>query len=650
MKKTILSFIAAFAITAPLPAQNLSDFLRGQDSGAYVEESKGIAGEDINTIIRGQNSIHGNCNPLWIVDGVELIGDLNYINPFDVRSIEVIKDISALSKYGSRGANGVIVVTTGQKGANDFNVFWDSGISVGKRFSHIHNLSLNGKTGKTRYGISAYYSNLAGESKVNNSSRGGLRANIEAEVNKVVSFGTNTAVSIGDVTFPVEMALDEDESVMRRVTNSTWMKFNIARNLDLKASIGLDYSNKNQFLWSDAGEGSASIYSTNLLRISPEINVNWFRYFAENNRVSLNGGFDLRDDLPVHGAMSGSGFFTKKLKARGIEFAQSDPYIRKSHMSYLDLGGYLSAGYEFKNIVGISGTARLDRAPRYDTKARLYKSAEGYFDLRNLAFPSSKVVSSLRLKAGWGDAGMDCRGIYPIAVEEGLEPFYEGLVRNRTQELTAGLVVDLFSGRAKVNATYYQRLSADSNLGFCFAQKGEHYYARTDTPENTYSSRSIIANEGVEADLSVDIIRKEKIRWNVAASAAYNFNQVVSLDPQDRSLAVLGFPVDVTYSYDKDVTGDGIVDEYDVFPEGKYLPNVYGAASTFFSFGRFEFDARATFCAGSSIMADHIRLNRASLTYNFLLPETSALKNLAVKAGYSDILTKSFVMGVSLKF
>lgn len=100
------------------PVTTLSQAIQGKAPGVVVSNSSGAPGGDIKIRIRGSNSMLGSNDPLYIVDGVALnigIGDLN-VN--DIESIEVLKDASSTAVYGSRGANGVILVTT-KKGKSE---------------------------------------------------------------------------------------------------------------------------------------------------------------------------------------------------------------------------------------------------------------------------------------------------------------------------------------------------------------------------------------------------------------------------------------------------------------------------------------------------------------------------------------------------
>ncbi|PJA06714.1 MAG: SusC/RagA family TonB-linked outer membrane protein [Flavobacteriales bacterium CG_4_10_14_0_2_um_filter_35_18] len=105
--------------------------LQGKSAGVQITQSSGEPGAGINIRIRGTSSVRSNNNPLFVVDGVPLPGGgttpggsdngfgssaaknpLNFLNPSDIKSISILKDASATAIYGSRGANGVIIITT----------------------------------------------------------------------------------------------------------------------------------------------------------------------------------------------------------------------------------------------------------------------------------------------------------------------------------------------------------------------------------------------------------------------------------------------------------------------------------------------------------------------------------------------------------
>src|SRR5690606_22298599 len=115
------------------PVANPLQALQGRMPGVYIQQTTGVPGGGFNIQIRGQNSLRNSFDdngnrPLYIVNGVPITstplgspiggsivgaGDpLNSINPSDIESIEILKDADATAIYGSRGANGVVLITT----------------------------------------------------------------------------------------------------------------------------------------------------------------------------------------------------------------------------------------------------------------------------------------------------------------------------------------------------------------------------------------------------------------------------------------------------------------------------------------------------------------------------------------------------------
>lgn len=92
------------------PTNGVAQSLLGKAAGVNVTQNSGAPGAQMQVRIRGTNSIYGSNEPLWIIDGFP--GDQEMINVSDVERIEILKDASATAIYGSRGANGVVLVTT----------------------------------------------------------------------------------------------------------------------------------------------------------------------------------------------------------------------------------------------------------------------------------------------------------------------------------------------------------------------------------------------------------------------------------------------------------------------------------------------------------------------------------------------------------
>ena len=143
------------------PTANLDMLMQGKVAGMDVKALSGRPGESAKVRIRGTNTITGNADPLWVVDGVPLqkdipsisssqvkAGDFNDIftngisgiNPNDIESITVLKDASAAAIYGSRAAGGVIVITTKRGKEGKLNVSYSANVSIVTKPPHDANL------------------------------------------------------------------------------------------------------------------------------------------------------------------------------------------------------------------------------------------------------------------------------------------------------------------------------------------------------------------------------------------------------------------------------------------------------------------------------------------------------------------------------
>jgi TonB-dependent starch-binding outer membrane protein SusC len=142
------------------PVSNPLAALQGRVPGAFIQTQNGLPGGNVKVQIRGQGSIAAGIDPLYIVDGVPFVSTplntistdfvningpvspLNSINPADIESIEILKDADATAIYGSRAANGVVLITTkkGKEGKTKVNINIYSGASKISHFANYLNL------------------------------------------------------------------------------------------------------------------------------------------------------------------------------------------------------------------------------------------------------------------------------------------------------------------------------------------------------------------------------------------------------------------------------------------------------------------------------------------------------------------------------
>jgi TonB-linked SusC/RagA family outer membrane protein len=238
-----------------VPVTSFDQALQGRAAGVQVVQSTGAPGGETNIRIRGTSSVNASSEPLYVIDGMLINGDggemsvggrgprigaLSTINPGDIESIEILKDASATAIYGSRGANGVVLITTKKGKANsgsiNFESYYGTQQAANKlkllradQFANLVNeaninsgrvpvysnpstlgagtdwqnellrsapmanyqLSVNGGSTKTKYAISGGYFTQDGIVIGSNFRRYSLRTNVETEVNKYLSVGAN---------------------------------------------------------------------------------------------------------------------------------------------------------------------------------------------------------------------------------------------------------------------------------------------------------------------------------------------------------------------------------------------------------------------------------------------------------------------------
>jgi TonB-linked SusC/RagA family outer membrane protein len=232
-----------------VPLASFDQSLQGQVPGILIQAQSGQPGAGASVLIRGKGSVLGSTTPLFIMDGVEIsAADFSTLNPGDFESVSVLKDASATAQYGSRGGNGVIVITTkrGRAGATRFNYDVQYGYSTqpenklrvmnsaekiayevahgnpfkwttaqqdslknintdwedvffrtGRTAQHI--LSASGGTGKTVYYLSGSFFDQSGTVKNTGLKRYTGRANIESSAGNV-TFGLNSTFGYSSFT------------------------------------------------------------------------------------------------------------------------------------------------------------------------------------------------------------------------------------------------------------------------------------------------------------------------------------------------------------------------------------------------------------------------------------------------------------------
>ncbi len=230
-----------------VPNNNFAQAIQGAIPGiSVVSNSAGAEGNDVSILIRGRNSMTASNSPLIVLDGMPYSGSISEINPTDIESIEVLKDASASAIYGSRGSNGVILITSkqGKQGkpmisydgfygiqkiaslpdllspaefyefkntrepgsiTNSEELLFQNGggtdwldLTTQNGYKQQHTLSVSGGAENIKYYISGSFLDVEGVAVNDLFKRYSTRFNLEVNITKWLKAGTNTQLSLAD--------------------------------------------------------------------------------------------------------------------------------------------------------------------------------------------------------------------------------------------------------------------------------------------------------------------------------------------------------------------------------------------------------------------------------------------------------------------
>lgn len=228
-----------------VPVYNVGEALKGRASGVHVMHNSGQPGSRIQITIRGGNSMIGSNEPLYVVNGFPITGGIQFLNPSDIKTIDILKDASATAIYGARGANGVVMITTkrgrlGQENRISIQSYY--GIqNVAKRYDLLnakqyaivanewlknagkdpffdvdevnnpgtdwqdvifrpapiqnHTITFSGSSEKTNYSISANYFKQEGIVINSGAQRGSFRVNLNHDIKKWLQYSVDLNLS-----------------------------------------------------------------------------------------------------------------------------------------------------------------------------------------------------------------------------------------------------------------------------------------------------------------------------------------------------------------------------------------------------------------------------------------------------------------------
>lgn len=352
--------------------------LQGAGTGLQVSQSGGSPGAPVRVMVRGTSSLFSETEPLWVIDGVIIenpVGGFNgsnplaMINPNDIESFEVLKDAAATAIYGSRGSNGVILVTTktGKKGEGRINIDYSFGVSeLTRTYDDIGFMSSQNWIDQINF------------SRTN----AGMAKMTDGDLRKLPLF--SNLPSTVDFTHTMVANTDWSDRIVRTGNY---------HDINLSTSQGFD---KGDIYFSAKYRKEKGVLKNNDYSLfSFRTNVNYTPLNNLTLGVKITGGYNTYDNVPNGGAPSGNtNFASGGFSSLGADALPIAPV-------YDDKGNY------FNILSGYNLAANIDR--------KNYKDYRENYKFMGVAYADYKIAPV---------EGLSLRGEVSADINHGLNNFY----------------------------------------------------------------------------------------------------------------------------------------------------------------------------------------------------------------------------------
>lgn len=555
--------------------------MQGRIAGVEITSNSGQPGSGTRIRIRGVGTIN-NSNPLYVVDGFQT-GNINFLMPGDIESIEILKDASATAIYGSRGANGVVLVTTKKgkigKPRFSFNGYvgvqqiwrkldladaagyatlvteayknegqavpanisdrlqnaiatkatgtdWQDEVTQNGMISN-YNLSVSGGTEQNRYLISGGYFQQDGTVKNTGLKKYVIRLNDELVLTKNIKAGisanftrsgnygynnlTRGAVLANPVSTPftsageyayndIENALNvvriiEDQGFNKTENNNlltnAYLDFKLTRGLSVRSDFGINYNNAHgkpylpQYFIGLNDQRSVSSLTENRTESVGWVWANYINYnttFAKDHSLSATLGQE--SQRSYSNGISINAFDVPRDAL--LQYVSASRSITSNFSSSQQDESLLSffgrANYDYKNRYLLTATLRYDGSSKFlnDVRWGMFPSFGAAWRISNENFLRDvKAISSLKLRAGWGQVGNQNAApnyAYVSTARNNMNYVFNnvivpGMIPNQISNpnlkwetaisSNIGLDADLFNNRLSVTADYFIKKTKD---------------------------------------------------------------------------------------------------------------------------------------------------------------------------------------------
>lgn len=658
-----------------VPNTNFAQAIQGAIPGvSIVSNSAGAEGNDVAILIRGRNSISANNSPLIVLDGMPYSGSISEINPTDIASIEVLKDASASAIYGSRGANGVILITSKQGKSGKPMISYDGFYGIQQiaslpdflspsefyEFKNIrepgsmtdseeelfqsgggtdwldvttqnghkqqHTLSVSGGAENVKYYLSGSFLDVEGVAVNDLFKRYTTRFNLEANITKWLTVGTNTQLSMTDRSgipsswnggtdgafwmnplttshdefgnptiypWPEEvywgnslaptLAASSDKSYKIFSNNYLNIDFPFAPGLSYKLNTGIEYANRARASYygrnTKSGlesQGEADTRNSVGTNLVVENILNYNRDFGKHN-IFVTGLYSYQNDEYTQHRLESQGFPNDVLTWYQANVGNLiEPSYEYEDFSIISSMLRINYGYDSRYLLTL--TARRDGYSGFgsDTKWGNFPSVALGWNIANEDFmASSSVASTLKLRLSYGQNGNQAVDPYETLARLSERSYLDG-------STTAPGYIPSKLGNPLLGWESTTSFNAGIDYGFLedrIQGSLDVYESMTDallldreiSPVHgiTEVTQNIgkTKNRGLEFALIANVINSGDFSWDISGNISYMKNEIVELygETQDDILNnwFIGQPIRVNYHYEFD----------GVYQEGEDLEN-----------------------------------------------------------------------------
>ena len=634
---------------------SLEQGLAGRATGVVVTQASGAPGGAVTVRVRGPNSISSGSEPLYVVDGIPIYSDnessgsggnrissnaLASINPSDIESMEILKDASGTAIYGSRGSNGVILITTKRGKAGVTKIDYEgsqSFLTVAKKLDMMnatqygeyqnlrassrgqsvpyanpsqlgqgvnwqdevlrtgsimnHQLSFSGGSEKTQFLVSAGYFKENGIVKSTDFERFSLRVNLDSKfLNDKVRLGVSSLISktgqnaiptdrngpggaiitvlgqspIGTVYNPdgsynlqsydgrfltnplaeVQEVIDRDNGL--RFLGTTYLQFELAKDLYFKTSVGIDLtSNNRETYYSDKtrlGRERNRSYELGNRNITNVLNENILSYSKTfgKSRIDAIGGYTYQTDNNRFGTSSSNNFTYNDFDVNNIQDGVTFLQPSSGKQSWVLQSFLARVNYSLMDKYLLTLTMRRDGSSKFgpNNKWANFPSVAFAWKLKDEAFMRDlPAISDAKIRLSYGITGNSQipigRSLSSLAGDNYLinGAVVAGVRETRvanpdlrwetTKMANFGLDLGFMNGKLTASFDYFNNTTTDLLLNVALAP--------TTGFQTALQNSGTLNNRGFEASVSYNAINTKNFRWDVKLDASTVRNEVTDL-------------------------------------------------------------------------------------------------------------------------